>query len=195
MIDGQIVCKTVELKLLGKHNWQNVCAAVTAVWKIYQNIPVMHNVVTTFYGLPFRLEFRKEVNRVRFYDDSFASAPPAAIAAIETIPEKKVMILGGFDRGLDLSELAEELKTQAGTIRKVLIIGASAPRLADILTKHGFTNFTISEAKDMADIVRKASELARAGDAVVLSPGFPSFDMFKNFEDRGQQFNAAVEAL
>jgi UDP-N-acetylmuramoylalanine--D-glutamate ligase len=195
MIDNQIVCETADLKLLGQHNWQNVCAAVTALWQLSQDITSMRSVITNFHGLPFRLEFRREVDGVRFYDDSFASAPPAAIAAIEAIPEKKVMIIGGFDRGLDLTELAEELKKRSDNIRKVLIIGASARRLAGILSKHGFTDFTISESKDMPGIVQKARELASPGDAVVLSPGFPSFDMFKNFEERGQQFNSAVEAL
>jgi UDP-N-acetylmuramoylalanine--D-glutamate ligase len=195
MIDNQTVCETTELKLLGKHNWQNVCAAVTAVWQLSQDIAPMRSVITNFHGLPFRLEFRREVGGLRFYDDSFASAPPAAIAAVEAIPEKKVMIIGGFDRGLDLTELVEELKKRSDSIRNVLIIGASAQRLAETLKKHGFTNFTVSESKDMPGIVRKACELSQPGDAVVLSPGFPSFDMFKNFEVRGQQFNSAVEAL
>jgi len=195
MIDDQKVCATSELKLLGEHNWQNVCAAVTAVWKISQNIQAMRTVLTSFSGLPFRLEFRKEVNGVRYYNDSFASAPSAPLAALASIAEPKVMIVGGFDRGLDLSELAEGFQRQAETIRSVLIIGASGPRLAEACTKQGFTNFVMNEATDMSGIVKKASELAKSGDAVVLSPGFASFDMFKNFEERGLQFNAAVEAL
>jgi UDP-N-acetylmuramoylalanine--D-glutamate ligase len=195
MISNQTICETTELKLLGNHNWQNVCAAVTAVWQLSQDITSMKSVITNFHGLPFRLEFRREVGGVRFYDDSFASAPPATIAAVEAIPEKKVMIIGGFDRGLDLTELAEELTKRSDSIRNVLIIGVSAPRLAGTLKDHGFTNFKVSESKDMLSIVKEAREFSQPGDAVVLSPGFPSFDMFKNFEDRGQQFNSAVEAL
>jgi UDP-N-acetylmuramoylalanine--D-glutamate ligase len=76
-----------------------------------------------------------------------------------------------------------------------LLVGASAQRTADALTKSGFTNYKMSSAKDMSAITKEAVDLAQEGDAVVLSPGFSSFDMFKNFEVRGQKFNEAVEAL
>jgi UDP-N-acetylmuramoylalanine--D-glutamate ligase len=195
MIDDRKVCNTGELKLLGSHNWQNVCAAVTAVWKVTQNLEAIRSVLTTFSGLPFRIELRREVNGILYYNDSFASAPPAPVAAIEAIPGQKVMIIGGFDRNLELGELAESLVRLKGRIRRVLLIGASAKRTAEAFKQHGFDNFEISEAADMAAIVSQAQALARREDAVVLSPGFPSFDMFKNFEDRGLQFNAAVDKL
>ncbi|HTB48629.1 MAG TPA: UDP-N-acetylmuramoyl-L-alanine--D-glutamate ligase [Verrucomicrobiae bacterium] len=195
IIDGQIICRTDELKLLGQHNWQNVCAAVTAVWNVTQNIEAMHSVLTSFSGLPYRIELRREIHDIRYYNDSYAAAPPAAIAAIEAIPGKKVMILGGFDRNLELTELAQALQRRADQLRAVLLIGASAERTASMLREHGVSNFTLSGAHTMATIVGEATDLAQPGDAVVLSPGFPSFDMFKNFEDRGQQFNAAVENL
>ncbi len=193
-INGQALCQTSELKLLGQHNWQNVCAAVTAVWQITQNLDAIRSVLTSFTGLPFRIELRTEKNGIAYYNDSFASQPNATIAALEAIPGNKVLIIGGFDRGLDLAELANTLQAGVG-VRKVLVIGASAERLASELEKAGFTNYQLATSKDMGGIVREASALAEPGDAVVLSPGFPSFDMFKNFEDRGQQFNAAVEAL
>ena len=194
-IGSQTVCAVRDLKLLGKHNWQNVCAAVTAVWQITQNTEALHGVLTAFAGLPFRLELRREVNGVRYYNDSFAASPPTPVAAIEAIPGKKVMIIGGYDRHLDLGDLADGLVRLNGEIRNVLLIGASAQRTAAALQKHGFTNFRLSDARDMNGIVTEAAGLAQSGDAVVLSPGFPSFDMFKNFEERGRQFNTAVEAL
>lgn len=194
-IDDQPVCRVDELKLLGKHNWQNACAAVTAFWKTSQNAEAARQVLTTFAGLPFRIEFRAEKNGVRYYNDSFASQPSATEAAIDSIPEPKVMIIGGYERGLDLSELAQKLKQSEQVIRKALLIGATAKRIAENLEAAGFTNYQLSTSKDMPGIVREATALAFPGDAVVLSPGFASFDMFKNFEDRGRQFNAAVEAL
>jgi len=195
MIDGKRLCSTTDLKLLGKHNWQNVCAAVTAVWQITQDADAIRSVLTSFGGLPYRLELRREAAGVRYYNDSFAASPHTPIAAIEAVPSKKVMIIGGFDRHLKLDNLAADLVRLQDQVRKILLIGASADRTAQVLKQHGFTNFEISKATDMAAIVRQAAGLAQTGDAVVLSPGFPSFDMFKNFEERGRAFNQAVEQL
>lgn len=195
VIDGQPICKTSELKMLGEHNWQNACAATTAVWQVEPNASAIASVLTTFAGLPFRLELRATKNDIRYYNDSFASAPPATIAALDSIDGMKVMIVGGYDRQLDLTELAKHFAASAASLRKVLIIGASAQRLAESLDQTGFKNYEISSAGTMPEIVKQASALAEPGDAVVLSPGFASFDMFKNFEGRGQQFNEAVEAL
>ena len=194
-IDGQAICRVDELKLIGKHNWQNACAATTVVWQITQDITAIKTALTSFSGLPFRIEFRKEVNGIRYYNDSFASGPGASLAAMESIEGTKVMIMGGFDRGLDLTELADAIASKGEEIRNVLLIGDSKERLADTLQSHGLTNFVVSDAQTMDDIVHQATALAQPGDSVVLSPAFASFGLFKNFEDRGEKFNAAVEAL
>jgi UDP-N-acetylmuramoylalanine--D-glutamate ligase len=195
VIDGQSICRTDELKLPGEHNWQNVCAAVTAVWQITQDVEALRSVLTSFAGLPFRIEFRAEKNGIRYYNDSFASNPPATMAAIAAIPEPKVLIVGGYDRGLPLEAFAEFLNTHQADLRKLLVVGASGDRLIEVLQDAGFKNFESSEAKTMSEIVQAATALAQPGDAVVLSPGFASYDMFKNFSERGQQFNEAVDAL
>lgn len=195
-IDGQEICTTDELKLLGRHNWQNVCAALTAVWQAgVRDVAAIRSVLTTFAGLPHRLEKVRDLNGVTFYNDSFASTPDAAVAATSAIPGHKVMIFGGFDRQLPLENFASDIQKQADTITKALLIGQSAERTGQELTKAGFTNFELSSEKAMPEIVAHARELANNGDAIILSPGFASFDMFKNFEDRGNQFKAAVEAL
>lgn len=194
-IDGKDICRVEELKLLGKHNWQNVCAAITAVWHITQDVGVIKSVVANFSGLPFRIELRREVSGIKFYNDSFASAPDATAAAIEAIPEKQVLIVGGYERGLDLGEMVEAIVNNQEKIKKIVIIGATADRVEENLKNKGFTNYIKTGEKDMAKIVELARGQAESGDAVVLSPSFASFDMFKNFEDRGNQFNAAVEKL
>ncbi len=194
-IGGQVICNVNELKLIGKHNWQNACAATTAVWQVTQDASAIKSALTSFSGLPFRIEFRKEVNGIRYFNDSFATGPGACLAAMEAIEGPKVMILGGYDRGLDLTELAEGIAAQGLNIRNALIIGDSKERLAEVLRAHNLDNFVVSDARTMPDIVREAAALAQRGDAVVLSPGFASYGLFKNFEDRGEQFNAAVEAL
>lgn len=195
IIDGQSICSTDEIKMLGKHNWQNICAAVTAVWQISKDVDAMRAVLTTFSNLPFRIELRREVGGVKYYNDSFATGPGATIAAIEAVPETKVLLIGGYERGNDLSELADALINNSDKIRKVIVYGASAQRIADELNKFRFTNFTVEKPKDMQELVGLAQKTAKKGDAVVLSPAFASFDMFKNFEERGIIFNEVVEKL
>lgn len=203
-ISGAEICTTSELKLLGKHNWQNACAATTAVWQALQpTIPgeintvktAIRDVLTSFSGLPNRLEFVREREGVRYYNDSFASTPDAALAAIEAIPGKKVLVMGGFDRGLPLEHVPAVLSEHISDLHTVLLIGASAVRLQEVCRKAGFTNCQIIDAKNMTDIVAAIQQSVQSGDSVVFSPGFASFDMFKNFEERGNLFREAVLAL
>jgi UDP-N-acetylmuramoylalanine--D-glutamate ligase len=195
MIDQTVLCKTSELQLLGEHNWQNVCAAATAVWQVVQAPDAIREALLTFTGLPHRLELVREINKVRFYNDSFASDPYATQAAIAGIPGHKVVIMGGYDRMLPLEHFADFTQNHKKDIRTFLLIGQSAARVAEALQKAGYNNFHVSTASEMSDIVDQACTLAKPGDAVVLSPGFASFDMFKNFEVRGHVFKEAVHAL
>lgn len=195
MIDQTVLCKIGELQILGEHNWQNICAAVTAVWQVTQSPDAIRKVLTTFTGLPHRLEFVRELDGVRYYNDSFGSDPYATMAAIEAIPDNKVLIVGGYERMLPLEPFVLKVKEHAKDIRTIILVGASAERVATELKNADYTNFRLSPAKTMAEIVTEAKAHAKKGDAVVLSPGFASFDMFKDFEDRGQQFKEAVHDL
>jgi UDP-N-acetylmuramoylalanine--D-glutamate ligase len=195
VIAGREIVRTDELKLLGEHNWQNVCAAVTAVWQVTQNVEAMHSVLTAFSGLEHRLEPVREVGGVQYYNDSFAATPDAALAALAAIPQPKVIILGGFDRNLPIGHLARGLADHQRDVRKAILIGASASRLAAELDKAGFSNYTQEPAKDMAAILAHARQAAQPGDAVLLSPGFPSFGLFRDFVDRGEQFKQHVRQL
>jgi len=194
-IDGEAICEVHELKLLGQHNWQNVCAAVTVVWQIDKNIEAIRSILTTFTGLPHRLELIREVDSVKYYNDSFASAPDATMAAITAVSEPKVVIIGGFERGLDLSEFAKTFADNQDSVRHVVCIGATGPRAAEALKQAGFNNYQVLDDKSLDVIVKKAQAAAKPGDAVLFSPGFASFDMFKNFEERGNLYRAAVQAL
>lgn len=195
MIDDAQICKTDELKLLGKHNWQNVCAAVTTLWQIAKDPAPLRSVLTTFAGLPHRLEFIREADGVKYYNDSFAATPDAAAAALEAIEGRKIIILGGFERNLPLENLAQTVNHHASDIAKALLVGQSKERLGQALSETGFTNFQLIEEKDMRTFVETSHQTAKSGDSVVFSPGFASFDMFKNFEDRGNQFKREVNAL
>lgn len=195
VIDNQSICSIDEIKMLGKHNLQNICAAITTFWQIEQNISDIRRVITTFEGLPFRVELRREVNNIKYYNDSFASNPGATIAAIEAVPEPKVLLIGGHERGIQLDELLDAIANNKDSIRKIIVYGAAAERIVNDLAKIKYENYILSEDKNMDDIVTTATKIAHPGDAVVLSPGFASFDMFKNFEKRGEAFNRAVENL
>jgi UDP-N-acetylmuramoylalanine--D-glutamate ligase len=176
---GQTICPTSELKLLGAHNYQNVCAAVTAVWQITQNTTAIKSVLTTFSGLEHRLE-------------SFGTVPETAIVALEAFTEPKVVILGGSDKGADYTALAQAVIKN--NVSKVLLIGEQADRIQQALNQVGFSDYMPGGA-NMTDIVHTAYSVAEPGDVVLLSTGCASFDMFKNYKDRGEQFTKAVQAL
>lgn len=192
----QKICGVHDVALLGRHNLENVCAAIGATWDLVQgNIQILSKAISSFKGLPHRLELLRSVNKVTFYNDSFASNPEATIAAINSIKGSKVLILGGLDRGLPLQDLAFTIKEHEKDIRGVVLIGETAPKIAKQLQLFGFTKFEIVGQKPLTQIVLAAQQHAQAGDAIVFSPGFASFDMFKNFEERGDQFKQVVASL
>jgi UDP-N-acetylmuramoylalanine--D-glutamate ligase len=194
-IDDQRVCEVNEIKMVGRHNWQNACAAVTAFWQVMREIEPPRSVLLSFAGLPHRIEFVREVNDIRYFNDSFAANPSATEAAIEAVTGPKVLVLGGFDRMLPLDHFVQFIKAHERELAGVLLVGQSATRLADELEAADFASFKKSDATTMSQIVAEASQLAKGGESVLFSPGFPSFDMFKNFEDRGEQFKREVESL
>lgn len=191
-IDGHDICKTSEIKLLGKHNWQNICAAVTAVWQVTQDTKAMRKVITGFSGLEHRLEFVRDVDGVKYYDDSFGTTPETAIVAIEAFKEPKVVILGGSDKGADYSELADVVIKN--NVRSVVAIGITGKKIAALLRNKGYKNVLDGDST-MTGVVFAARSQAKPGDVVLLSTASASFDMFKNYKDRGEQFKNVVQSL
>jgi UDP-N-acetylmuramoylalanine--D-glutamate ligase len=195
-MDQTPICDITDVALLGRHNLENVCAAIATTWELIgQDAAVAKQVISQFKGLEHRLELVRQVDEVSFYNDSFAATPEAAMAALNAVTGPKVVIVGGFDRGLDLTNLTQTIAMHQADIRKLLVVGQSAERLTSALDAAGFSNYQVLTDASMAQIVTAAKAVAQAGDSVLLSPGFASFDMFRNFEDRGQQYQAAVRAL
>lgn len=187
------ICKTAEIALLGEHNWQNACAAVTAVWHAgVRDIVAIKEVLTSFTGLPHRLEKIATIANVSYYDDSFGTTPETAIVALKAFSEPKVVILGGSDKGASYHELAEAVKKS--NVRAVVLIGEQAGRIEGALKETGFTE-TVRGGDSMGAIVETAARHAQTGDVVLLSPACASFDMFEDYKDRAAQFVAAVRAL
>ncbi len=192
IIGGHVIIDTDHIKLLGTHNWQNVCAAVTAVWQITQDVAAIRSVLASFTGLEHRLELVRELDGAKYYDDSFGTTPETAIVAIEAFREPKVVILGGSDKGAEYTELARTVASN--NVKHVITIGDTGPKIAETLRSEGYDTIT-EGGTTMPEIVQKARELASAGDIVLLSTGCASFGLFKNYKDRGNQFKQAVQAL
>ncbi len=191
-IEGQPICEVEEIKLLGRHNWQNICAAITTVWQITKDVEAIRSVLTDFTGLPHRLEFVREVSGVKYYDDSFGTTPETAIVAIEAFREPKVVILGGSDKGATYEELAKVV--QNNNVRAVVAIGKTGPEIRKALKAVGYENI-VDGGHNMKSILEAVQQQAKPGDVALLSTACASFDMFKNYKDRGEQFKAAVLAL
>lgn len=192
-IDSQFICNVSDLKLLGKHNWQNVCAAITAVWQAgIHDANTINSVVTSFSGLPHRLEFIRELDGVKYYNDSFGTTPETAIVAIKSFKQPKILILGGSSKGSDYSKLVETVITS--NVRSVVTIGETGHLIQRLLGLKSYTK-VVSDVKNMEEIVNAAKAHSKSGDIVLLSPASASFGLFKDYKDRGDQFNEAVQSL
>lgn len=190
---GTEICKTDEIALLGRHNWQNICAAVAATWEVTNhNVDAARSVITTFRGLEHRLEHVRTLNGVRYYDDSFGTTPQTAIVALEAFSEPKIIILGGSEKNATYDQLARAVSK--GNVMHVILIGETASAIKSALLAEGFENI-VEGAQNMSEIVTIAHDLANDGDIVLLSTACASFDMFENYKDRGEQFHEAVNAL
>jgi UDP-N-acetylmuramoylalanine--D-glutamate ligase len=183
-----------DILLPGRHNLENVCAAVAAASESGVEKKNIISVLKTFKGLEHRIELVDTIKGVRYYNDSFSTTPETAIAAIEAFQEPKILILGGSSKGSDFTHLGEII-SKSDSIKAVIGIGVEWERMKSQFQISNF-KFQIYEGlKDMDSIVRKASEIASLGDVVLLSPACASFDMFKNYKDRGLQFKEEVEKL
>ncbi len=194
-INEQNICSVQALQLVGPHNVDNACAAISVAK--YYNIDnqQIENALRQFKGLPHRIEFVREVKGVKYYNDSFSSSTPAAVAAIKSFTSPEILILGGVDRGGDFSHIAELISTSVN-IKAVIIIGEIRTKLADVIRSYNpKADIQVTDAKTMSEIFYLANSFAKPGDVVILSPGCGSFDMFKDFYDRGDQFKAEVNKL
>jgi len=189
------ICSVEVLQLIGNHNVENACAAIT-VAKIYNLADSdIESGLKDFQGLPHRIEYIREVDGVKYYNDSFSSAPTATIAAVKSFQQPEIIILGGIDKGADFTGLARTLACQSN-IKAIIIMGEIRHKLEVILKNNNVkTYIEVSDLKTLRPIVDIAKSHAQSGDVVILSPGCASFDMFKDFYDRGDQFRNIVNDL
>ena len=196
------IIKTKDILLPGKHNLENVCAAVMAATIVGVSKENIVKVLKTFKGLEHRLELVREIDGVKYYDDSFSTTPETAIAAIKSFKNPEIIILGGSSKGSDFRELGIVI-SNAKNIKAIIGIGAEWNRIKanfqfSILrqAQDKFFNFQLIEGcKNMHEIVETAAKISNKGDVVLLSPACASFDMFKNYKDRGEQFKREVKKI
>lgn len=194
MMGDQKICSVHQMKLPGVHNQDNVCAAITAAWEYTQDREAITKAISEFSGLDHRLKFVREVDGAKYYDDSIATTPGSVMAALKAFSGPKVLIMGGSDKGVDFTEMATSIASS--DVRQVIIIGVSRQKIKAALDEANFTHYQLfDEHSQMTEIVVAAKKLAQNGDTVILSPACTSFDMFKDYKDRGDQFIAAVKAL
>jgi UDP-N-acetylmuramoylalanine--D-glutamate ligase len=178
-----------EFPLPGEHNRYDAALAVEAARALLVDDADIEKALATFAGVPGRLEFIREVNGIRVYNDTTSTTPDATIAALSALdPEGKkniVIIMGGADKDLDMSALLPELTAHAK--RVIMLAGTGTSRIA-----HQIPDVSVYDSLPSA--VDEAMRSALSGDTVVLSPAFASFGMFKNEYDRGDQFNALIQA-
>lgn len=180
-----------ELNIRGRHNVDNALAALALGDAAGIPMAAMLTALKSFKGLKHRCEFVATKNGVEFYNDSKGTNIGSTLAAIQGLardPQQLIVILGGEGKGQDFTELAPALKAINS---QVVLIGRDAP----IIERAVANSTKITHASSMQDAVNKSLQLANTGDAVLLSPACASFDMFKNYEDRGEKFCAAVQEL
>ncbi len=194
-VHGDKVCPTSVLQIHGAHNIENACAAISAARVFTVDNMAIERGLHEFTGLPHRLRYVRTINDVAYYDDSIATTGGSAIAAINAFEQPKVLILGGSDKGGDYKDLAKTI-ADSSSIRSVILVGSNAEKIHHLLqAEKVVAGVTIKGKISMKKVVATAKERAQPGDVVILSPASASFDQYKSYSDRGDQFIAAVESL
>lgn len=188
------IMQASDIRIPGQHNVENFLAAISAVWG-YVTPETIINVAKTFQGVEHRIEFVRELNGVRWYNDSIATSPTRTIAGLNCFDQKLIVIAGGYDKKIPFLPLAPKLIEKA---KVLILLGATAQKIED--TVKSFPDFAgaglrIIHADSIEDAVGKAHSIATEGDIVTLSPACASFDMYPNFEARGRHFKELVNSL
>ncbi len=188
--DEIVVCSTSELQILGVHNYENVMAAVCMAAVYGVPMEIICEAVKNFKGVEHRIEYVAEKNGTVYYNDSKGTNPDAAIKAVQAMNRPTILIGGGYDKN---SEYTEWIHSFDGKVKKLILVGATKKKIAADAEKCGFKDYVFTDTFEEA--VLKAAQLAGPGDAVLLSPACASWDMFPNYEVRGEKFKEIVNSL
>ncbi|MTK09044.1 MAG: UDP-N-acetylmuramoyl-L-alanine--D-glutamate ligase [Hungatella sp.] len=179
-----------ELNLLGRHNHENVMAAIAIASELNVPMEVIKKAVCEFQAVEHRIEFVAEKAGVKYYNDSKGTNPDAAIQAVKAMPGPTILIAGGYDKN---SEYDEWIESFDGKVKHMVLLGQTREKIAECAAKHGFTN--VMYAEDMQEAVKVCASYANIGDYVLLSPACASWGMFRCYEERGEIFKECVRSL
>ena len=182
-----------DIKLRGVHNYENICSALAATETVASK-EAQIEAVKNFKGVEHRLEFVREIDGVKYYNDSIGTSPASTIAGLNAFDENIILLAGGSDKGLDYKEIGEVIAKKVGTL---ILTGPTAQKIEEA-TKQALSeekSIEIIHTNNLEESVKVAKEKARSGDIVLLSPASASFDAFKNFEERGNYFKTLVNNL
>ncbi len=185
-VKGEKIMPVSDIKLVGRHNLQNVIIAISLAKAIGIENDIIAGAVASFRGVEHRIEFVRELNGVRYYNDSKGTNTDATITAVKSFEKGVILLVGGFEKGLPMDELRKNL----GSVKKVIGFGLCGPRLVkELAGENGIVVDALPEA------LEEAGKIAESGDVVLLSPTTSSFDQYSCFEERGEHFKKLVNAL
>ena len=184
------VVKTGDLKLLGRHNYENVMAAVAMAYYAGVDLESIRRSACEFTAVEHRIEYVTEKKGVVYYNDSKGTNPDAAIQGIRAMNRPTLLIGGGYDKE---SSYDEWIRAFDGKVRYLVLIGQTREKIRDAAERNGFFDNILCQ--DLAEAVKVCAEKARPGDAVLLSPACASWGQFRNYEERGEKFKELVRNL
>lgn len=192
--DGRPVLPVKDILIPGVHNVENYMAAIAAVDGLVSD-ETIRSFARSFAGVPHRIELVRELNGVRWYNDSIASSPSRTIAGLRSFDQKVILIAGGYDKHIPYDVLGPEITR---TVKVLILAGATAPKIKQAVLEapeYRTGEPVILERDTLEEAVNTAYDMAKPGDVVLLSPASASFDQFKNFEERGNAFKQFVNQL
>ena len=188
------ILDTKDILLKGVHNHENICAAIAATSDLVDS-QTQAKAICNFKGVEHRLEFIRELDGVKWYNDSIGTSPSRTIAGLNSFKEKIVLIAGGYDKNLDYTPIAKPILKK---VTKLILIGATSRKIYDAINKETAETdivFPVYRCTSLEQCVDRAREIAKKGEVVLFSPASASFDMFKNFAERGEKFKELVNNL
>jgi UDP-N-acetylmuramoylalanine--D-glutamate ligase len=185
-----IVINVFDINILGLHNLENVLAAIAIAYYSGISIDVIAKSIKEFNGVEHRIEFVRELNNVKYYNDSKGTNPEATIKAIEAMESEIVLIAGGMDKGSKFDDLVKSFDDK---VIELVLFGETSEIIREVAQKN--SNCKITVVKNMEEAVRYSHNKASSGEVVLLSPACASWDMYESFEHRGREFKELVNKL
>ena len=188
--DDYEVMSVDDMHLFGNHNYENVMAAIAMTIEAGVPLNIIINVIKDFMGGGQRIEWGRDKEGVRYYNDSKGTNPDSSIKALEAMSRPTILIAGGYDKHSEFDEFIEAFDNK---VKLMVLLGQTADKIEETAVRHGFTNIIKTDSLEKA--VKICAENAVSGDVVLLSPACASWGMFKNYEERGKLFKEYVNSL